>query len=329
MALNIHPIQVASRMTGLTAHVIRMWEKRYGAVSPNRTESNRRLYSAEDIERLRLLAQATAAGSTIRNLAPLPNDELRRVIAAGGGEVAFSSPAPKTEAERGAGSRSRRGDAASSADLVREAVEATRRFDAEGLEVVLKRGEVQHGHNGLLVRLISPLAVELGNLWQSGQLTAAHEHFATALIRGFLARHARPYADSADGPCAIVATPSGQLHELGAVMVSALARNLGWHVVYLGTSLPAAEIAGAALQNQARAVILSIIYPPDDARLAGELQHLRGLLPTDVTVLAGGRAAGAYSDTLHRIGAQRPESLDELAGALDELRLPAPATVTA
>lgn len=314
-------------MTGLSAHVIRIWEKRYRAVTPSRTGSNRRMYSAEDIERLRLLAQATSNGNTISNLAPLANDELRELIAATGGEVAFAAGSPGDTADaRVSRTRAGGGDEPTVEAFIAEALGATRRFDAEKLEEVLRRAAVRLGHNGVLTRVISPLAVQLGDLWQAGQITAAHEHFATALIRNFLGRHARPYPAGVELPCAVVATPPGQLHELGAVMAAALATNLGWRVVYLGTSLPAAEIAGAALQNRARAVILSLVYPPDDPRLPAELQHLRSLLPASVALLAGGRSAAAYGQTLQQLGAQRLDSLEELSNALDELRRPAPAT---
>lgn len=316
-------------MTGLSAHVIRIWEKRYSAVTPSRTGSNRRMYSAEDIERLRLLAQATSTGNTISNLAPLSNEELRELIAATGGDVDFVANGNR-EANAGhpSAARGHHGEDTAVQDWVGEALQATRRFDAEKLEEILRRATVRLGHNGVLTRVVSPLAVQLGNLWQAGQITAAHEHFATALIRNFLGRHARPYPTGVELPCAVVATPPGQLHELGAVMVAALAANLGWRVVYLGTSLPAAEIAGAALQNRARAVILSIVYPPDDPRLAAELQHLRSLLPASIALLAGGRSAAAYGETLRQLGAQRMESLEELTDALDELRQPAAAAAT-
>src|SRR3954453_16918076 len=85
----------------------------------------------------------------------------------------------------------------------------------------------------------------------------------------------------------VVATPNGQLHELGALLASAAASNLGWLVTYLGASLPAAEIAGAARQNQARAVALSLVYPEDDQKLEGELFRLRESLPAEVTLLVG------------------------------------------
>jgi methanogenic corrinoid protein MtbC1 len=108
-----------------------------------------------------------------------------------------------------------------------------------------------------LEKVIGVLAQRVGDLWRAGEILAAHEHFASAAIRGFLGRNARPFAPGSNLPTLVVGTPSGQLHELGAVMVAAGANDLGWRVVYLGPSLPAGELAAAAAQNQARAVALS------------------------------------------------------------------------
>ena len=77
-----HPIRVVARRTGLTSHVIRVWEKRYGAVSPLRTPTNRRLYSDRDVERLQLLHRAILAGHSIGQIAQLPNERLRALVAA-------------------------------------------------------------------------------------------------------------------------------------------------------------------------------------------------------------------------------------------------------
>ncbi len=65
----LHPIQVAAARTGLSPHVIRVWERRYGAVKPERGDSKRRLYSDEEIERLTLLRNATQAGHPISTIA--------------------------------------------------------------------------------------------------------------------------------------------------------------------------------------------------------------------------------------------------------------------
>ena len=95
-----HPIQLAARLTGLSTHVIRIWEQRYHAVEPRRTAANHRLYSQNDIESLGLLRDVTRAGHNISQVARLPNDDLRALAANAPGlelqapPAAAATPAP-------------------------------------------------------------------------------------------------------------------------------------------------------------------------------------------------------------------------------------------
>jgi MerR family transcriptional regulator, light-induced transcriptional regulator len=301
-----HSIRTAARLAGLNPHVIRVWERRYGAVEPARTGTNRRFYSSLEVERLRLLRQAIATGHRIGNIARLPTEQLRQLII----ELAPPLPSPVPGSQKP-------GEPAGAEAINEACLDAIRRMDSAALEAALTRGLIALGHQGLLQRTIAPLVQQLGDLWQDGSLTAGHEHFASAGIRHFLGNIHRPYAPSDAIPCLVVATPSGQLHELGAALITAAARNAGWHVVYLGVSLPAAEIAGAAIQNRAQAVALSIVYPVDDPQVAQELRNLRRFLPADVRILAGGRGAPHYAESLNGVGALQSH---DLAGFLETLR---------
>jgi DNA-binding transcriptional MerR regulator/methylmalonyl-CoA mutase cobalamin-binding subunit len=304
-----HAIKAVSRRTGLSAHVIRIWEKRYGAVEPARTGTNRRRYSEEQIERLGLLREITQAGHSIGLVAKLPTEQLRTLAAQAAGESGSSN--------RG------RTSSSGATPLLDKCIAAVRALDAGALEGTLRRASTSLGAQGLLQRVIAPLAQAMGELWRDGSITAAHEHFASAVIRIFLGHAAKPFAGVEGAPALVVATPSGQLHELGALLAGAAAANLGWHVTYLGASLPAAEIAGAARQNRARAVALSLVYPEDDPRLEGELARLRELLPAETVLLAGGRAMAAYRDALEKVAALQIKDLDHLGTILDDLRKPA------
>lgn len=303
MATALQPIQIAADRSGLSAHVIRIWEKRYNAVAPERTASNRRLYSDEDVERLRLLRQLTELGQSIGYIAKLPTAKLRALLDDASGH-ALAHAADAEAAPR---------------SLLSEALAAVTRMDAAALREVLEQAEVRLGHQGVLQRLVAPLAQAIGDQWRTGAITAAHEHFATAVLRLFLAHAARPFASTPTAPILVVVTPTGQFHELGALLAGATAANLGWRVIYLGPCLGAAEIAGAAQQNAARAIALSLVYPEDDPQLPAELIRLREFQP-DIPILAGGRAAPAYRATLDRVGAQLHGDLTEFGAALDRLR---------
>jgi methanogenic corrinoid protein MtbC1 len=283
-----------------------MWEKRYGAVSPPRTPTNRRLYSDADIARLNCLRLATAAGHSIGNIATLSLKQLQ-------GLIAKSDP--------------------KSADLLQEklllspagsfqksALDAIRAFDSSALDEALRKALVSLGHQGLLIQVISPLARTVGEYWRSGKLSAAHEHFLTAAVKIFLGHLSSQFGARAEAPRLVVGTPAGQLHELGAVIARDAAAQIGWQTTYLGPSLPAAEIAGAATQNGALAVALSIVYPDDDPELARELTDLRRFLPIDTKILVGGPAAASYSDALSSIGAMVTNDIVEFCDQLDLLR---------
>jgi DNA-binding transcriptional MerR regulator/methylmalonyl-CoA mutase cobalamin-binding subunit len=299
-------IKVVARRTGLSAHVIRIWEKRYGAVEPERTGTNRRLYSDDQIERLSLLRDITRAGHSIGNVAKLPTEKLH--------QLAKETPDPTRSTSRSVAA------VPTARAFLDDCIAAVKALDSQALEETLKRAATELGAQGLLQRVVAPLTQAMGDLWRDGTITAAHEHFASAVIRIFLGQAAKPYGSLDNAPVLVVATPAGQVHEMGARLVGATAANLGWQVTYLGASLPAAEIAGAARQNRARAVALSLVYPEDDPRLENELTLLRELLPREVALLTGGRAVPAYLDTIERIGALPMKDLADLGSTLDALR---------
>ena len=298
-----HAIKIVSQRTGLSAHVIRIWERRYGAVKPDRTDTKRRLYSEEQIERLKALKDLTEQGHSIGNIARLSREKLQGLLATS----SRHNPSPTRANTK-------------ENDFLQDALAAVRNLDASALEAALKDANLSMGAQALALRVIGPLAEKIGELWRDGSISAAHEHFATAVIRVFLGHTARQFTASTDGPTLVVVTPLGQLHELGALLVALTAANLGWNVKYLGASLPAAEIAGVARQTRARAVALSIVYPEDDARLENELNQLRDLLGRDIAILAGGRAAPAYREWLNRIDAKVSKDIKDFSLTLDALR---------
>jgi DNA-binding transcriptional MerR regulator/methylmalonyl-CoA mutase cobalamin-binding subunit len=308
MNLALHSMNAVVRATGLSAHVIRVWERRYGAVKPERTESNRRLYSADQVERLKLLQRLVETGQSIRYIAKLPTDQLR--VLAGS---ATTPQAPPSSSKSPADSH----------QFVGACLTAIYDFDGAGLAQILQRADVQLGSQGLLQHVIAPLAQQIGTQWREGNITAAQEHLATAVLRSHLGRSVHVFSGGATGPMLVVATPAGQLHELGALLVCAFAAKLGWQTTYLGASLPAAEIAGAAHKSQARAVALSIVYPDDDPQVAAEIVRLRDMLPPEIALFVGGRAAASYRQPLDNAGVLLVGDLAQLGSTLDQLRGPA------
>ena len=308
-----HSINIAAKRSGLSAHVIRIWEKRYSAVAPSRTESNRRQYSDEEIDRLVLLKQATDAGYKISQLAPLTTENLSDLLAKEG------TAATQQETVTSHGDHS---DLDRGRPYIDRSLTAIKNLEPQELEECLTQAALSLGHQGMICQVVAPLAVEIGELWRQGSITAAHEHFASAIIRVFLTNISKPFAIPETAPRIVVATPAGQLHELGAIIAAASCASAGWKVTYLGTNLPASEIAGACIQNQSKAVALSLVFPEDDPDLPKELSRLREFLPSNVNIMAGGRAAQAYQTTFDEIGGLVCNSMPEFTKHLDALRSP-------
>lgn len=305
MATAKYPMRLVTRRTGLTSHLIRAWERRHNAVSPERTDTNRRLYSDADIERLILLRDATSAGHSIGQIAELPKHELERL-------VAESAPAAKAGLE-GAGRL--QVDA-----CLKESMTAVAGFDPERLENVLSRAAVSLSQSEWLDGLIVPLLTGIGDRWEEGSLDVVNEHLASAVVRTLLGNINEAIRRDESAPRLIATTPAGQGHELGALLATVIAASEGWNSTYLGPNLPAAEIASAIELRRARTVGLSLVYPTDDPDLPGELRDLRSRLRNGVTILAGGRAVSGYQAVLEEIGATLIHDLGALREALTRIR---------
>ncbi len=294
------PIQIASQRSGVTAHVIRIWERRYGALAPCRTGTNRRMYTEEDVRRLRLLRELTENGHRIGGIAELPTESLEHLL----------------QGEKNQQQRQFSVDASSDlcepADYVTACLAAAALFEGDRLRRLLQRARLQFGQRALLRQVVAPLIQKFGEGWQEGQLRTGHEHLGTSIIKEILMTPV-PGSHTAPGaPELVVATPSGEVHELGALLAAASARDLGWRVTYLGPNLPAEEIAACARARNARAVALSVVYPDQCVTMQAQVRDLRRLLPEGIALIVGGRAAAACQQALSELSVQWAGDLDSL-----------------
>lgn len=299
------PIQMASQLSGLSPHVIRIWERRYNALSPSRTCTNRRMYCDEAIERLKLLRELTENGHRIGRVASLSTEDLRRLVdqqltrsGPSAGISTFSVDAtPALEAP---------------GDFIKLCLEASKGYDSDRLRRLLQRARQQFGQRGMLHHVICPLIMHIGSEWQAGNLRPAHEHVATSVIREMLMTPVPGSQTAPSAPEIIITTPSGEMHELGALLAAASARDLGWKITYLGPNLPVEEIAACAKARKARAVALSVVYPEKCPTIEEKLRRLRQLMPESISLLVGGRSARGYQERLGELPIHWAHTLGEL-----------------
>jgi methanogenic corrinoid protein MtbC1/transposase-like protein len=317
-----YSMQVAARRSGVSPHLIRMWERRYSAVVPRRTPSGRRLYSDSAIEKLRLLLAATQAGHNISSIASLSSERLREIVRADAD--APSRVAPK--AARGPIQGKAKVVECSADYWLNKSLEAVRALDAGALRSALDESLVALGRVAALEQVIAPLMETIGDLWRRGELRVMHEHLAAAGARSFLSALTE-MTPAAPAPLLLSTTLPGQMHEIGAMLVAATAASEGWRAIYLGPDLPPEEVVAAVRdQPSCRVLALSFVFPPDDERLPAELCRLGDFLrldeslPENLVVIAGGRSVENYAAELDALSARRVPDLQALRTALEELR---------
>ncbi len=259
-----YSIKIAAQRSGLTAHVIRIWEKRYGAVTPQRTASGRRLYSLSQVERLKSLSRLTQTGHSIGHIAHLSDEQLLGMAA----EIRAEGVKPIQPPEQAVHERTAQA-------IVERCMGAVSSLDPQALDIELRRAALQFDHARLITHIIEPFMSMIGQQWREGNLRIASEHLACVVVRSFIDSIRTTLQVPDDAPNLLVTTPLGQMHELGALFVSALAATEGWQTTYLGCNISAADIALAAQRQGARAVALSIVYSIDKHILRDELERLR------------------------------------------------------
>jgi methanogenic corrinoid protein MtbC1 len=238
-------------------------------VAPGRSDGGQRLYSEEDVVRLVLLRNATAQGHSIGEIATLDTSALEAL-----------------SARRGIGAAVE-GDGSDA--VIAAAMAATEELDHVTLESTLKRAVMSLGATRFIDTIVSDLLRQVGDRWHAGTLSPAHEHLASHTVRRVLGWVADAYEPAARAPTIVVATPAGELHELGAMAAAAAAAEEGWRVVYLGPNLPAADVAAATAQVRAELVALSVVYANGEVT-ASEIREMARALPDGKRMIIGGAA---------------------------------------
>jgi MerR family transcriptional regulator, light-induced transcriptional regulator len=283
-----------TKLTGLSIDVVRVWERRYGAVRPVRSDGGTRLYSDADIRRLRRLRQAVDGGHSISQAARLSESELDELIA---------DAQPSIEA-------------ADPYRAVRERfMEAVRTMDVLSADQELARAATLFPARELIKRIVAPILDEIRERRDHKEFGVAHDRFASGLLRNMLGSLFRLYPPTGNADTMVLATPAGERHEFGVLLAASLASSHGWRVVYLGADVPAAEIALAVRLANARVVALSLATA--HMGITEELGAISRLVPLTTRIWIGGAEAARHEEFIARsnwILVRDLEELDERLG---------------
>jgi methanogenic corrinoid protein MtbC1 len=294
-----------SRRLGVSDHVLRAWESRYGLLRPTRSPGGFRLYSEADVARVRRMQGHVAQGLSAAEAARVALAEDEAILAgnqATPGSDAETRAAVSPAASSGspiadpgslaAGPGPRPASASDWPGALRGALDA---FDEPGAQAVFDRLVSDLSLTTMLRAVVLPYLAELGERWVQGTASIAQEHFASHLIRGRLAGLARGWGDG-HGPRAVLACPSGELHDL-ALMIFGIALNRrGWRIDYLGANTPVDELTRAAQARRPDLVVLAATQPEN---LESRTAELMVLARSTSLVLAGAGATAQLAAAVH------------------------------
>lgn len=260
-----------SRRTSVSAQLLRTWERRYGLLRPARSPGGYRLYTDADEQQVRRMQAHLAQGLSAAEAA----------LAALRADATISLPA--------SGQRLAAGTAALAASL-----DAS---DEPAAQAVLDRLLADFTIESVLSQVILPYFHDLGQRWANGQASVACEHFASNIIRGRLAGLARGWGDG-HGPCAILACPPGEQHDLGLMAYGIMLHRNGWRVHYLGTDTPVGELTRAIADTRSDLAVLAAVTP------SRYLPHTAGLASLAAIIPVGLAGAGATQAITAATGAR-------------------------
>ncbi len=255
-----------SRRLGVSDHVLRAWESRYGLLQPARSAGGFRLYSEADARRVRRMQAHLASGLSAAEAA-------QTVLGEDSGPR--TGPAPGT----GLG-----GTASELSAALRSALDA---FDEPAAQAVLDRLVSYLSLTTVLRDVVLPFLAELGRRWERGAVTVAQEHFASNVIRGRLAGLARGWGNG-HGPRAVLACPPGEHHDLALMVFGIVLHRSGWRIDYLGINTPVEELIGTVDARHPDLVVLAATLPETLEPLTAQLTALARRAPL---TLAGPGAA--------------------------------------
>jgi MerR family transcriptional regulator, light-induced transcriptional regulator len=256
-----------SRRTGVSADLLRAWERRYGLLRPTRSSGGLRLYAAADVERVQLMQQHLAEGLAAAEAASAAS----RALA--------DKPATPT--------------ALSWVALSEELADALDRFDEPRAQAILDRLLAIVTLETLLSEVVLPYLRELGERWARGEASVAQEHFATAVLRGRLLGIARGWG-LGNGPAVVLACLPGEHHDLGLIAFGLALHASGWRIFYLGPDAPLETVDDMSRRLQPSLVVLAAV---SDERVQPIVEQLLGLAANQRLAFGGAVVASGVLES--------------------------------
>lgn len=268
------------RLTGINENTLRAWERRYEAVVPTRESNGRRTYTTQDVERIKLLGSLVHEGHAIGRIANLSTEKLQEMMA--------NSLAPHVLVTQVEESKVNR--------LLAEMISALEKFRLEELHHSLQRARFNMSVKDIVIDLLRPLLLRVGQMTYEGKLSITQEHLLSSLMRDYLGnihQSLTPYdfAARANAKAVVLTTREGDLHEFNILMAAILSNLYRFRTYYLGPNMPVGDLIDCCERFKADYLVMGFTGLPKERELISQkdfLQRLDQALPRRVTFCCGG-----------------------------------------
>jgi methanogenic corrinoid protein MtbC1 len=292
----MHTVKRAAELTGIAPDTLRMWERRYGVVTPSRSQGGYRLYDDGALRRLAGMKILVDSGWGAAQAA-------QRVLAGDTGVDVAPAPAVKDVL----------GDVTTLAGIAGD-------FDAEALETTLDEAFRLGTFEQVVDSWLMPSLAGLGLAWRTGSVTVAGEHFVSATVQRrlatlFDAAGRRPVEE----PTVVVGLARGSRHELGVLAFATALRRAGLGVVYVGSDLPPEEWVATIGSRSAAAAVLGVPSSEDVPAVRETVAMLAAEHPTLPVYVGGGHQSavgGSARELGHAVGPAARQVTDALSASL-------------
>ncbi len=235
-----YSIKELEQLSGIKAHTIRIWEKRYKLIDPSRTATNIRFYSDDDLKKIINVSLLNNNGIKISKIADMSTDAMSRKIL----EI--------SEVQHEASVH------------IDQMVVAMIDMEEEMFEKILNNLILRFGFEKTIITVVYPFLEKIGILWQTHNITPAHEHFISNLIRQkiIVAIDGLPIPSKAAKKI-VLFLPEGEMHEMGLLFYHFLTRKNGHRTYYLGQSVPHEDLKNIIDVHKPDMLLTSITSAPN------------------------------------------------------------------
>ncbi|PRY12712.1 B12 binding protein [Pontibacter ummariensis] len=252
-----YTIKELEHLSGIKAHTIRVWEQRYNILCPKRTDTNIRFYDDADLKALLNISLLNERGYKISKIAQMKPEQILQTVT-----QLCDSPCQCSH-------------------HVNALVTAMVDMDEVKFDKALSTAALQMGFQEVMHEVIYPFLNKIGILWQTGNISPAHEHFVSNLIRQKLivAIDGQVVRKQEGKPTFILFLPEGELHELALLYMNYILRTCNQYVMYLGQNLPFKDLELTYEQFKAECLCTVLTVEPERERVQAYLNKLAQRFP--------------------------------------------------